>query len=83
MKLQYLISIVALALTAQASSNSTNVSSTHWRDTALRHHPRSWLNATAKDVSKIDKRNATVFHGLNNTITTALEDGTGMTNLID
>ncbi|THC95963.1 hypothetical protein EYZ11_004560 [Aspergillus tanneri] len=28
MKLQYLISIVALALTAQASSNSTNVSST-------------------------------------------------------
>ncbi|KAK1146929.1 hypothetical protein N8T08_002256 [Aspergillus melleus] len=66
MKLQTLFGVVALALTAQASSNSTNAPATDRGGLALTHHPRSWLNETSKDIPTLNKRNGTVTRSVNN-----------------
>ncbi|KAI9042185.1 uncharacterized protein KD926_006104 [Aspergillus affinis] len=68
MKLQTLFGVVALALTAQASSNSTNIPATlqDRRGLAFTHHPRSWLNGTSRDIPSLNKRNGTVTRSVNN-----------------
>ncbi|KAH8434228.1 uncharacterized protein LDX57_011866 [Aspergillus melleus] len=66
MKLQTLFAVVALALTAQASSNSTNAPATDRKGLAFTHHPRSWLNETSNEISTLNKRNGTVARSVNN-----------------
>ncbi|PLB48869.1 hypothetical protein P170DRAFT_475200 [Aspergillus steynii IBT 23096] len=83
MKLQTLFGVVALALTAQASSNSTTASNTERRNLGFVQHPRSWLNETSKGIPTLNKRNSTVPRSIHvNNGALPIRDTAGIPSLV-